>query len=498
MIINIKRQLRNAALLSITVFNFALNGVAQDKVSTVNLDSENFSEFEIFADSLDKYSVYFTGENHMFLEFNAHFQFKLLKYLHQNQGVNHFLLEQSPGLTYIMNQVVINDKTTHMHYLSDVLFEPFTELVDDIHNYNKDLPDSSKVQIHGIDIERFPAFSIYALNLMIDTFDVRFEGGEVFEQIRALNTSEYKNAPPSIFYANPTGDFAFGFGEVSAYESLQSIISTANAFRPSISKELGADSTLFYSMIESLEVGQEWYLTEQNGDVKSPIIRERFMADEFERIYLVDPTSKFYGQFGRCHLHKDQRAKGCYDYYMNSIANRINELNPSLRNEVLVMPVFYTKSKQFDEDIIESLELDEQYTDGEETYIIDLAYKNGDHSIVGFYNTLPFVIISNANRSDNLFTEGYWDTYIEEYHIGASVGYHYFRKLGNLNAVLESQSIPTFDRQVMAYSFYADYFGLKDRGTSFGFTYFPEFNKWRSFANERLLGHLRVKLSFRK
>ena len=51
--------------------------LAQDKVSTVNLDSESFSEFDIFADSLDDYSVYFTGENHMFLEFNAQFQFKL-------------------------------------------------------------------------------------------------------------------------------------------------------------------------------------------------------------------------------------------------------------------------------------------------------------------------------------------------------------------------------------------------------------------------------------
>lgn len=450
--------------------------LAQDKVSTVNLDSESFSEFDIFADSLDDYSVYFTGENHMFLEFNAQFQFKLLKYLHQEQGVNHFLLEQSPGLTYIMNKVVIDDKTTHMHYLSDVLFDPFHELVSKIHDYNKALPDSSKIQIHGIDIERFPGFSVYALNLMVDTLNANFEGGEVFEQIKALNSSEYKNAGADVFYSNPQTDFAFGFGQVNGYESLQSIINSAEAHHEAIAPVLGADSSLFFSMIESMKVGQEWYLTEQNGDVKSPIIRERYMAREFERVYLQDPDSKFYGQFGRCHLHKDQRAKGCYDYYMNSIANRINELNPSLKNEVLVIPVFYTKSKEFDEDIIESLALEEQYLIGDDTYIIDLAYKKGDHSIVGFYNVLPFLIISNAEKSEKIFYGYDWNTYVEEYHLGASIGYTYFRKLNNLNAVLTSNGIPTFDRQALTYSFYADYFLLGNRATSFGFNYYPEFD----------------------
>lgn len=476
MIISVKNRLPKAVLFLIFFTFTFLSTNAQDKVTTVNLDSEDFAEFEIFEDSLDDYSVYFTGENHMFLEFNTQFQFKLLQYLHMEQGVNHFLVEQSPGLTYIMNKVVLEDKTTHMHYLSDVLFEPFEEMVGNIHTYNQALPDSSKIQFHGIDVERFPGFSVYALNLMIDTFDIHFEGGEVFEQIKALNSSEFKNAGAATFYANPQDDFTFGFGQVNAYESLQSIIRTAGDYRASIAEKLGADSTMFFSMIESLEIGQEWYLTEQNGDVKSPIIRERFMAREFERIYVQNPDSKYYGQFGRCHLHKDQQAKGCYDYYMNSIANRINELNPSLKNEVLVIPVFYTKSKKFDKDIINSLKLNEKYTESEETYIIDLAYKNGDHSIVGFYNTLPFVIISNAEKSDKMFYGYDWDTYIEEYHLGASLGYSYFRKLNNLNAVLESQSLPTFDRQVLSYSFHADYFLLKDRGTSFGFTYYPEFS----------------------
>ena len=42
--------------------------------------------------------------------------------------------------------------------------------------------------------------------------------------------------------------------------------------------------------------------------------------------------------------------------------------------------------------------------------------------------------------------------------------------------MLTSNGIPTFDRQALTYSFYADYFLLGNRGTSFGFNYYPEFD----------------------
>lgn len=447
---------------------------AQESSGAIDLTVDSFKEFEVFGDTLDDYSVYFTGENHTYATFNTRFQFKLLKYLHQEQNVKHFIFEQSPGLTYIINKIVLEDKTTHLHYLHDMFFDPFYELVKEIRKYNDTLAPENKIQVHGIDIERFPSFSVYALNEMVDTLDKSVDGGEVFEQIQALASSEFKNSGPAAFYSVPDDNFAFQFGEVSAWESLRSIIEVANENRDSLSVALGADSTIFYSIIESLEIGQEWYVTEQNGDVKSPIIRERFMAEEFERVYIQDMESKYYGQFGRCHLHKDQDAGRCYDYYMNSIANRINDIHPSLKNQVLVIPIFYNDSKDFDKDVIKSLELDSRYTDSEESYIIDLAYKNGDHSIVGFYNSLPFVIISNAQKDEVDYYSYDWDIYVEEFHLGVATGYSYFRKLANLNTVLENNSHLPFDRRWQTYAFHMDYFLLYERGSSFTFVYYPE------------------------
>lgn len=446
----------------------------QESTSTVDLTVDTFKEFEVFGDTLDQYSVYFTGENHTYTAFNTQFQFKLLKYLHQEQGVKHFVFEQSPGLSYIINQIVLEDKTTHLHYLRDVFFTPFYDLVKNIRKYNDTLLPANKIQVHGIDIERFPSFSVYALNEIVDTLDGSGEGGEVFEQIQALATSNYKEGGPDAFYSNPDDNFAFQFGQVSAWRSLESIILGAYKYRDSIVPVLGKDSTAFYSIIESLEIGREWYVTEQHGDVKSPIIRERFMAEEFGRVYKKDIDGKYYGQFGRCHLHKDQDAGRCYDYYMNSIANRINDIDPSLENQVLVIPIFYNKSKDFDKDVIKSLALDSRFTDSDETYIIDLAYKNGDHSIVGFYNNLPFVIISNASKDEIDFYDYDWDYSLDEFHLGVSVGYTYFRRLANLNAVLADNGNLPFDRQFTAYTFHMDYFSMYSRGTSYTFTYYPE------------------------
>lgn len=446
---------------------------SQTNISTIDLESDSFEEFDMIADTLANYKVYFTGENHTYASFNTEFQFKFLSYLHQNQQVKHFIFEQSPGLSYIINKIIIEGKSTHLHYLKDVFYGPFYELIEDLKAYNDSLEQGDKIQVHGIDIERFPAFSIYALNDMVDTVNKNQKGGDVFEQIQALSSSKAKRSGPSVYYTDMDQDFTFQFGDVSAWSSLKSIIDGAKLYQEEISVALGADSSLFYAIIESMEVGQEWYMTEKTGDVKSPIIRERFMADEFERVFKLDPTGKFYGQFGRCHLHQDQKAKSCYDYYMNSIANRINTLNPQLKNQVLVIPILYANSKKMDGEILEVLNFATMLFGKHESHIIDLAYKNGDHPITGFYGDLPYVILSNATADEGNYYDYDWGGFIEEVHFGAWMGNTFFNKINKLNFALVDIGSKAFDQQFLTYGLSFDYFSVDDYGQSFSFYYYP-------------------------
>ncbi|UKN01921.1 hypothetical protein K6119_00125 [Paracrocinitomix mangrovi] len=468
-------------IIAILSYNFVS---AQEKFAEINVkDETDFSEFEVFGDSLDHYRVYFTGENHNFAKFNASLEYKMLTYLHQTQGVKHFIFEQSPGVGYIIEQIIIHDKRSNLSYLKDVFYDPFYYLVKHIREYNDTLDYGDKIHIHGIDVERFPYFSIYALDQIVDTLDGDVEGGEVFEQIHALKTSNYEFGSARDFYADEEDGMIFTFGEVSAWGSLSSIIETSKKYRDSLKKELGPNEDIYYAIIESLEKGREWYITERSGDVRSPIVRERFMRDEFSRIYELYPGAKYYGQFGRCHLHKDSDAKRCYDYYMNSVASRINELDSSLTNKVLVIPIFYSQGKEkYDHDIISSLNFKDTIATEGSAYIIDLAYKEGDHPVVGFYDQLPFVIVSNKEVDEDPEEYNFnWETEVMEFHLGASYGYRYFNGIRKLNGALIDFGANTFTNKMVAYNFAFDVFTIGMGGTRFNFTYLPAISNGGDF-----------------
>jgi hypothetical protein len=451
-----------------TSFSFA-----QVKYELIDVHNKEFDEFEIFGDTLSHYKVYFTGENHTFATFNTDFQLKFLKFLHQTQGVNHLIFEQSPAVGYIMEKIVIEGKKSHQNYLLDMFYTPFYDFVKGLKKYNDTLAPEKKIHVHGIDAERFPYFSIYALNSIVDTLSTRFYGGEIFEQIKALASANYEDYNVETYYGEPDFAFDFEFAEVNAWSSLKSIIDDSNYLKDTLMNHLGADGPIYFAIIKSLEVGREWYLSERAGDLKSPIIRERFMCDEFERIFRLDQEGKYYGQFGRCHLHKDKKSRNCYDYYMNSVASRITEIDPSLTNTVLEIPIFYSENREMDGDVIDRLELKDKFLTPGTSYIIDLAYKGGNHEITGFYEKLPFVIICNEAA------DGYEDTYFSwqiplyEYHLSGYYGYHYFNKIRNLNSALEAFNSIGFTDKFVTYNISLDYLEMNVFGGRLSFNYFP-------------------------
>lgn len=459
---------------------FFLNSLlifAQNNYTKIDVNKpDDFNELhEFFGDSvLTPYKVYFTGENHEYAYVNSELEFKLLIYLHQTQGVKHFVFEQSPATGFIITQAVLdNEDISYKLHLKDKFFDPFYNLVKQIKKYNDTLPDNEKIVVDGIDAERFPAFSIYALHKITDTLDREGKTGIVYETIEALFTSEFKDASADEIYNNGGTRRNLLGDKLDAWETIQTIIDLSELHKTQLKEEIGVNYEIYTEILLGLIAGHDWYLAERKGDLAAPFTRERFMIDQFLRVYNRDKNSKYYGQFGRCHLHAKKEAKKCYSYNMKSIASRINTHSDStLNGKVLTIPVYY-KMSRYDQKIIEALELDYRFQKKGKIYLIDLDYLEDDNPLSGFNEDLPFVIV-NTYMPRGFEEMYYFNLSLTEYHFGGYYGYTFFNKINKLNTALTDVGANRFTNKFLTYSFSFDYISMKDQGMHFGFNYIPE------------------------
>jgi hypothetical protein len=450
---------------------------AQNNYATVDIDEPtDYSELaEFFSDSiLDKYKVYFTGENHQYAYVNSELEFKLLVFLNQTQGVNHFVFEQSPATGYIITQAVLdNEDISYKLHLRDKFFDPFYNLVKQIKKYNDTIPENKKISVEGIDVERFPSFSLYALHKITDSLSTEGSTGIVYETIDAIYTSEFKDGSPDEIYNDGGTRFNLLGDKINAWETIQTIMELSKLYKDKLKEEIGEDYNTYVEILQALQAGHDWYQAERSGDMTAPFIRERFMIDQFLRVYHRNPHSKYYGQFGRCHLHAKKDSKKCYSHNMQSIASRINSTSDStLQGKVLTIPVYYKTSKTQDVRIIEALELDYRFNKKNKIYLIDLDYLEEDNPIAGFEEDLPYVIVNTY------MPKGFDDMYafnltLKEYHLGAYYGYTYFNKINKLNYALNDIGAIGFTNKITTYSFAIDYITMKDKGIYLAYTYYP-------------------------
>ena len=428
------------------------------------------------------YSVFFTGENHTFATLNSKTEFKLLIYLHEKFGVNHFLFEQGPALGYIINKITLEDNLDYRFYLQDRFYDPFYTLVNNIRKYNDKTTDSLKIRTHGIDIERFPAFAIYALDKIVDSLPITGETGRIYESIKALGSSEFIDGTPDDIYNSGGTRFNLNGDVIDAWSTFNTIIYDTERLKDTLALELGDDYTTFMEIVKSVEKGHQWYHEERDGDLTGPITRERFMIDQFQQISKRYDNAKFYGQFGRCHLHSNKKAKRCYSYDMASVVKRIGESNDSLYyQKVMTIPILYKMADGYDKEVIKNLYLPPELTTKNSAYIVDLEYLKGDNPMIGFSNSLKYVIINNYPK------DGYEEMYafeynLEEFHLGAFVGNRYLNRLSNLNNTLLKVNSNEFSSTQQFYTFAFDYVDVRKSGLHLSYSFIPEVSNGDRFA----------------
>ena len=111
--------------------------------------------------------VMLSGENHMFSSFNSLGEYRFLKFFHEQAGVRHFVIELSPTRALYMERYFTNADSTAKRFLQATSSKDYMNLFDSIRVWNQTLPDSQKIKVHGLDVERFYDMTVMRLGDVI-------------------------------------------------------------------------------------------------------------------------------------------------------------------------------------------------------------------------------------------------------------------------------------------------------------------------------------------
>lgn len=438
-------------LLLITLFSSA---IAQKAVLDID-NNDSFSGFELYKDSLAKYTVFINGENHQYTKSNASLQLKTLKYLHKNAGVKTLLLELGWSRGYIITEYIQGGDTTLLKSIKGYSWKYYADLVQDLKKYNDSLPQEQKISVVGIDVERFNNMSIKAMQMQMPKRGTKIPHDSIevgVESLEALNfyletTSEWDDENNKYAITSNDGPNA----KRTINFLLENIKNHKDKYEAYIDS---ANHEVFFKVVNHLVDKQLYEMYDNANATQAYVYREQYMYKQFMDLFKQDTTQKYFMQFGRCHSVKVYQKEACtwFNYY--SIANRINETsNPGLKGKVLSTAIYYPKSDAWG-DLEDSLKkhVEEVYLDS--SSVDSLTIWNVRLDSV-FQNRHDFIIINKnivSKDKDPKATKSWADSdfddegedihFMLDFKYGVS-GFNY----SNLNYALNSKLYGDFTRR---------------------------------------------------
>ena len=374
--------------------------------------NKNFNEQEavhLMAKRAKSARVILSGENHYYSKFNSLAEYRFLRMMHENAGVRNFVIELSPTRAYFMERYFTKEDSIAKLFLMATSSKNYMNLFDSIAHWNRGLPPSEQIKVHGLDVERFSDMSILWLNDILKrrgTPPAELAAGVYLARIAANNvlTEGIEN------FLNDESDYsATSSFDTAAAVPINEIINSSDSARPQIAPPLNRSdrenaeawrdrefNSLFESIPESNDENDLDYLInwlKEYGAADGPFVdscklwrnwlgtdyaeyvkvyrqlkewqqweqldntaqqytwREEHMYRNMVALLNNNPSEKYYGQFGRCHtsLVKQQQDCGWFEY--NSLLTRLRTRYFQNDSSVMSIGIFYVKDKDSDGDI---------------------------------------------------------------------------------------------------------------------------------------------------
>ncbi len=299
--------------------------------------------------NLKHYKIFFTGENHYYSRENSKIELEMLRYLHQHAGVRNVIIELGFSRGYMLNQYV-NGDTSYFNEMEGTTSKVFLYYYKKLKDWNMSLPKENRITVHGVDIERFKDDGPVLMSKLLpnylkvpESIQMTVEAIHSFSEYRKKYYNFYRDQidDESLFDAQNSGsgyyNYGIGYFDGNSIDSMLSNIKSNIQVYKAVLKD---SFPLFEKIVNSLKENRQWEETSNN--VYQNIYRERIIYSNISKLMTADSNAKFYGQFGRCHINKEQSGKECGVYAFNSVVNRLN--TGIAKDKVMSIAIFYKKN----------------------------------------------------------------------------------------------------------------------------------------------------------
>ena len=292
--------------------------------------------------------VFMTGENHMHVAMNGMLEFKLLRFLHEKAGVRHLLLELGEARGWYANRYVNDIDSQERYCLQATTSVEHMKILENIRDWNRTLPMEQRIQIHGIDVERFNDIAVLRLSDMLPKTGVP---KSLYSAVQGVHQAagwilhsglkEFETTEKNETNANTTPPFSLD-------QSIDLILRHFDSLKTELNSWLGSRHELIQSGIEGLREYKQW--NQYRNSAFYYTWREENIFRKLRRLLDSDTSARFFGQFGRCHTAYSIQDGDCGWYAYQSVIHKLQERYFLSKNKVLSIGIFYADDREINAD----------------------------------------------------------------------------------------------------------------------------------------------------
>lgn len=247
----------------------------------------DFKDLQILSSDLKDNELFLCGETHS-VSGNEDIAFKLLKYLHQNAGVRHYMFEFPHSFAWRYN----------LELSSDTMGEAFAQwpFFKMVYAYNKTLPDSNKISFFGADIERVPEQTLVSFNAYFGRDSIA-SADLLNLQIRVNNLNDSMEANGMVFTDSMKNEL-----KQLANDLEKSLASHRAEYESLMGDQFLDFDIVLGNLLNHYESG--WGESGELDNQEEVQTREQAMFETYRKIY-PQLKGKVFGQWGSMHVRQD-------------------------------------------------------------------------------------------------------------------------------------------------------------------------------------------------